>query len=125
MVERTHTLQAYCSKCPGSSPNAVWLSNLIYFASDVGGNEYAWDPADSIQADPQEYRFYYLPRLHEDQPVVAGDSFWQFVEWVVADVRSWRDPKSLAEDGPDLSFEPTHVRARKVPLKRDVKRWLA
>jgi hypothetical protein len=119
IAERTRKVRAFWTKHPASSSNADWLAGLGYFASDVGGNEYAWDPADPTRADPKEYRFYDLPRLHEDQLVGAGDSFWQFIEWVMADVRSWRDPDLVADDGRGVLFEPACLQAKKAPKKRN------
>jgi hypothetical protein len=95
--------------------NHRWLSTLNYFASNGNGGEYAWD---------HECRFYFLPRLEEDRPVEAGDSFWEFVEWIVADIRSWGDSERPEEYGQGIYFTPTYLRAKKRPLKRDVKLWL-
>jgi hypothetical protein len=106
-------------------PNHQWLSSLIYFASNGGGDAYAWDPAAITRSRPHECRFYFLRRMGEDQPVAAGDAFWQFLQWVDTDVRSWHDPEQLGELAPGISFHSRYLRGKKAPLKRDVKSWLA
>jgi hypothetical protein len=101
------------------------LANLIYFASSGGGDNYAWDPSAITRSSPHECRFYFLPHEYEDQPVAVADSFWKFVEWADADIRSWSDSERFEEDEPGIAFSPRYLRGKKSPLKRDVKRWLA
>lgn len=125
VVNRTNTLRNYFPKHTQWHSNHQWLASLIYFASNGGGDEYAWDPAAVTSTRPHECRFYFLARHAEDQPVRAGDSFAEFIQWVDADIRSWRDPERLEEDGPGMYFSPSYLRAKKAPLKRDVKQWLA
>lgn len=120
---RTSFLRDYYRKHPHL--NHEWLANLIYFANDGGGSEFAWDPAAVTNARPHECRFYYLPRHTEDRPVSAGDTFAEFVEWVKARVQSWREPERLEEDGPGVYFCLGYLRTKKAPLKRDVRRWLS
>jgi hypothetical protein len=105
--------------------NHQWLSSVVYFASSGGGDEYAWDPAAVTCSRPHECRFYYLRRLGEEHPVEAGDSFWKFVEWVEAVVRSWSDRAQSAEAEPGISFSPDYLRDKKRPRRRDVTAWLA
>jgi len=66
-----------------------------------------------------------LRQLHENQPIRAGDSFWSFIEWVDADLRSCIPPEELVEDGPGIHFDPMRLRRKNRPSKRDVKQWLA
>jgi hypothetical protein len=115
VVGRTRQVREIWATNPSWRTNYQWLSSLVYFASNGGGDEYAWD---------HQCRFYLLPRLEEDKPVEAGDSFWGFVEWAETDIRSWRDSALLEDEGPGMYFAPTRLRAKKRPLKRDVKRWL-
>jgi hypothetical protein len=121
---RTKQIQQIWPKYADFSPNHEWLSSLVYFASNGGGDEYAWDSAAKSRSRTHECRFYFLPRLNEDHPVAAGDSFWEFIEWVDADIRSWRDPEWIEEHGPGMYFSPAYLRAKKRPLKRDVQMWL-
>jgi SMI1 / KNR4 family (SUKH-1) len=105
--------------------NYQWLSSLIYFASNFCGDEYAWDPSDITRPRSHESRIYLLRRHDEENPVAVGDSFWQFVAWLEEDVRSFREPAELEENGSGLYFTPLYHRKKKRPLLHDVKRWLA
>lgn len=126
VVGRTKFLRDYIAKHPTSYfSNNEWLSSLIYFAVDGGNNEIAWDPNAVTRTRPHECKFYYLYRLCEDKPVEAGDSFRAFVEWAIADIRSWRDPERLELDGDGLHFTLGRLRAKKAPKKADVRAWLA
>jgi hypothetical protein len=108
-----------------TAPNAQWLSSLVYFGSSYHGDEYSWDPAEVTRSDPHECRIYQLRRMQEDHPIAAGGSFAKFAEWVVADTHRWLDQESIALMGPGIRFDRLYQRAKKAPLKRDVKRWLA
>src|SRR5262249_41567252 len=68
-----------------------WLERVVYFASSAGGDKYVWDPNDVTSSQPHECRFYLLWRGSEERPQRAGNSFWEFVQCVEADVRSWRE----------------------------------
>lgn len=122
---RTLFLRSYYPKEAWFFANTEWLSSLVYFATDGGGNEYAWDPKAVTRTRPFECRFFALYRLCEELPIAAGDSFRGFLEWADANVRSWRDPEALELNGAGLYFTPGHVRAKKAPKRRDVKAWLA
>ena len=122
---RTTELWKFWPRYSDSKPNHEWLSTLIYFADFGGAAMFARDPVAATHTRPHECRFYCLHRHTEDQPVEVGDAFWMFVEWVDADIRSWRDPERLEEEGPGMYFAPMYLRAKKAPLNREVKRWLA
>jgi hypothetical protein len=109
----------------GGLRNPEWLSSLVYFASSGGGDWYSWDPAAVTSPRPREYRFYCTPHEYEDQPEAVADSFWEFVRWAATDVGSWRTPDEVEDEPTGLQFTPAYLRAKKAPLKRDVKRWLA
>ena len=124
---RTTALRIAYQKHPSLRPNHLWLGTLVYFASSGGNDQFAWDPAAKTNSRPHDCQFYCLPRMREHQPIPAGDAFWKFVEWVEADVRSWRepDPDDLKADQPGISFSPAYLRSKKSPPKRDVNLWLA
>ncbi|MBV9124836.1 MAG: SMI1/KNR4 family protein [Planctomycetes bacterium] len=125
VTSRTLELRDFFAKHSERLGNHQWLSGLVYFASSGGGDLYAWDPTHVTQTRLHECQFYLLLRHEEEEPFFAGTSFWRFIEWVEADVRSWSDPEQLREDGPGIYFSPAYLRTKKAPLKGDVKRWLA
>jgi hypothetical protein len=100
-----------------SYPNHAWLATLVYFASSAGA--YAWSPAEATQAAPRECRFYFLKRLQEEHPDATGDSFWQFVEWVEANVNAWMDDPARG-----LTFAPPRLRAKERPHHLTVHAWM-
>lgn len=120
---RTTELRGVFGKHPNWYPNHEWLTKLVYFAIDGGGNVYAWAPDTVTQSRPFECRFYCLPRLEEEHPRPAGESFRRFIGWVETDLRTLH-PEMWDGSG-RIYFTPAHCRAKKGPLKRDVKRWLA
>ncbi len=48
------------------------LTQLVVFASSVGGDMYAWDPVTVTSRSSHECQFYYLPRTGEKRSVPAG-----------------------------------------------------
>jgi hypothetical protein len=104
--------------------NADWLGRVVYFASSAGGDYYAWDP-EAITAKPHECEFYYLRRGSEHKPQLAGKTFAEFIQWVEADVRSWREGDPSVTVTPGFSFSLFALRKKKIPKKPDMKLWLA
>jgi hypothetical protein len=82
----------------GQGPPHV-IDRVVFFASTIGGEMYAWDPADSRNARAREYSIYLFPRISEIEQV-AG-SFRGFIQ----DVCLKQEPR---EDGsiPPLEFSP-------------------
>jgi hypothetical protein len=121
VLDDTRILREFSVDLAEYYPNHAWLSTLICFGGSGGGDLYAWDPADITQEKPREYRFHFLNRNEGFAPVAAGGSFWQFLEWAEADMASWRCGEG---EEPGLTFTPARIRAKKKPLKREVRPWL-
>jgi hypothetical protein len=118
VAAHTETHRDFFRKHPTSYQKHAWLCQLVYFARDFGNNRYAWDPAAVTCSRPFECQFYRLDRMREDRPIKAGASFRGFIEWAGS-----RHEKEI--DGiRGLWFSPAFLRAKKRPLKRDVKTWL-
>jgi hypothetical protein len=130
VAPRTRAMRKFQTDSDGEDgpDSKAWLGRLVYFASSGGGDHYAWDPSAPTTKKPYEYRFYYMPHGYEDRPEPAGDSFWRFIEWAEADINSWRELKEREDDEeeePGLVFDPSRLRVKKKPSRRDVKPWLA
>jgi hypothetical protein len=98
----------------------------VYFGTSFYGETYVWDPAAIVSAVPHECRIYQLRRMDETNPRAAGGSFSEFVEWIVADTNTRFDDEESREHRPEnLCFDRLSTRAKKDPLKRDVKLWLS
>jgi hypothetical protein len=108
---------------PDDFPNLDFLTRLVYFASSVGGDAYAWDPNDVTCSEPHEYQVYHLQRMHEDAPVAAGRAFWEFLLWKENEYRHLRE-EDTAAGTPVLRLQPWHVRMKEVPRQNDVHDWL-
>jgi hypothetical protein len=106
---------------PYWADNSAWLSTLVYFASDGGGSEYAWDPAHVISDSPYECQYYFLPRSAEHHPVQAGRSCAEFVEGVVMQVNNIR-AQAL---GTDIFHERLFHRVKSAPVRNNIALWLA
>jgi len=107
---------------PSEFPDPQWQSGLILFATH-GSHDIAWDTTAVTQEQPHEFRVYDLCWEEERQPVAIADSFWQFVQWLEPWSRSPHNLTRRKEGG--LYFNPATIRAKKRPLKREVKLWLA
>jgi len=105
-------------------PNAPFLLRLVYFASSGGGDTYAWDPVDVTCSEPHECQFYYLPRLGEVNPVLAGRSFAEFLQWAENHYRPLREGRAEAHT-PGIHFKPWHLRIKEVARQNDINVWLA
>jgi hypothetical protein len=125
VVSNTRTMREFFDKYVDPRPNQRWLLNVVYFGDYQGNAQFVWDPAAISTKRPLEYRIYELPRLEEEKPDAVAESFWEFVQWIDADIRRWRDPERVTEMGSGIQFTPTYLRAKKPPAKGDVKQWLA
>jgi hypothetical protein len=146
----TRRRRNFWAKYPWGLPNKAWLSSVVYFASNyIYVGDYVWDPAAVTRRRPNECRVYSLPRSEQDRPVAVADSFWGFVEWADAEIRSRREreggePQGLEIpiyidgkrqehiiiagrelQGDEILFYPAYLRTKKSPPRRDVTRWLA
>lgn len=122
VLDMTTASRQFASE-PGHYSNGKWLSTLVYFASSGGGDQYAWDPAVVTSRRSYECQFYYLPRLREERPVPAGDTFWRFIAWANEEINSW--PDAPEEERTRLDYRQWHLRPKKRPRKQDVETWLA
>jgi SMI1 / KNR4 family (SUKH-1) len=123
IVSRTELYREERTAEPDDSPNMEFLTRLVYFASSIGGDAYAWDPQDVTCPEPFECKVYYLERMHEDAPIAAGRSFWEFLLWTEIEYRHLRE-ESTAGETPILRLHPWHVRMRELPRQNDVHGWL-
>ncbi|WP_171474647.1 SMI1/KNR4 family protein [Frigoriglobus tundricola] len=124
VVGHTSDCRKYVEEAGNRFPNAGWFQQLVYFASSGGGDWYCWDP--SAQVPPgYECPYLCLRHGHEHNPVAAGNTFWEFVTWADADVRSWRysEPDESPPNG--IEFCPSYLRDKEKPRALDVHLWLA
>jgi hypothetical protein len=124
IVRHTQDCRQFIEQSGDLFPDPAWFTQLVYFASSGGGDWYCWDPSDISHRTLRECRCYCLRHGNEHRPIAAGDSFWGFVQWVDADVRSWRERDPSDDDEPGIAFDPYFMRKKKVPAKKSVKLWL-
>ncbi len=122
IIDVTRNVREAIARYPEEFSNPEWRRGLIFFAS-YGPYELAWDSAAVTHTRSHECRVYSLCDEEERQPEALCDSFWQFVEWVVAGSRILQNPFRLGDGG--FSFIAADLRVKKRPLKREVKSWLA
>jgi hypothetical protein len=123
IVTHTRDCREFVEQSGDIFPNAAWFTQLVYFGSSGGGDWYGWDP--SAQVPPRyECPFLCFHHGHEDRPVAAGNTFWEFVAWVDADYRSWREYEPDESPPIGIEFRPRYLRSKKAPAKKDVKLWL-
>jgi hypothetical protein len=109
VVEGTIKWREAIATYPYEFANPEWASSLVYFGSH-GPHYVVGDTADVVDNRAFEYRVYDVCWEEGRAPLALADSFWQFVERV--------------ERINTLHFTPAELRAKKAPLKRDVKLWL-
>ncbi|VTU01848.1 Uncharacterized protein OS=uncultured bacterium PE=4 SV=1: SMI1_KNR4 [Gemmataceae bacterium] len=128
-----HALVEHTTSCRDDLPkwtdlNHDHLRRFVYFATNVSGEPYAWDPEEASDADTFDHPIYRLHRHEEGTPDRLASTFTEFIQITVDELIEWRageplDPSEPVVDG--CRFEPAFLRFRTKPTTRDVKRWLA
>jgi hypothetical protein len=98
----------------------------VAFASDGGGDSYAFHTGEVTDQKRSEYKVYQLGRIGGWKEL-QGQTFAEFVEHNDRLTRSWREAEDqvrLDPSGP-IMFYPYPSRRRLPFTRKDIARWLA
>jgi hypothetical protein len=124
VVSHTRDVRDYAKMFRDRVPNAAWFTQLVCFGGNGGGDAYCWDPSAKSLAHPHEYPCYNMPHEDEENPVLIGQTFWEFIAWGAPDYRSFQEHEPDEQPPTGITFCPRYIRDKKTPSKQNVKRWL-
>jgi hypothetical protein len=93
----------------------------VVFGFDKG-QEFAFDPHDTVDQGAGEYRIYSLSRVGEPTPI--AESFAAFLSWAAYFYTTCSRPDA-ATPAVQIDYEPPPVRRRQPPSPNEIQSWLA